>query len=156
MGKTHRFAAEQFIPAPIDKVWDFMSSPNNLRHITPVSMQMEVLNNSADGAMYPGMIITYRVSPFALLRLGWVTEITHVEKLKYFVDEQRFGPFAFWHHKHFLEEKDAGVLMRDIVDYRLPMGWMGNLLGAATVRKKLKEIFEFRKAALENIFPSPK
>ncbi|MCC7298894.1 MAG: SRPBCC family protein [Bacteroidia bacterium] len=154
MSKVYRFTAEQFIPASIATVWEFMSSPQNLKHITPASMNFEILENSADGPMYPGMVIMYKVSPLPLTRVRWVTEITHVEELKYFVDEQRFGPYSFWHHKHFLEEVEGGVMMRDIVDYKIPFGWLGDLANAILVSKKLKQIFAFRKQALEKFFPA--
>lgn len=153
MSKVYRFSAEQFVPTSIETLWQFMSSPQNLKHITPASMNFDILNNSADGEMYAGMIICYKVSPLPLFRVRWVTEISHVEKLKYFVDEQRFGPYSFWHHKHFLKEVPGGVLMTDIVDYKIPFGWLGDLANVLLVRRKLKEIFAFRKAALEKYFP---
>lgn len=153
MSKVYRFTAEQFVPTSIETLWQFMSAPQNLKHITPASMDFEILNNSADGEMYAGMIICYKVSPLPFFRVRWVTEISQVEKLKYFVDEQRFGPYAFWHHKHFLKEVPGGVLMTDIVDYKIPLGWLGDLANALLVRGKLKEIFAFRKGALEKYFP---
>src|SRR5574338_1019752 len=104
MGKVYRFETRQHIHAPLETVWDFMSSQENLKKITPEFMNMEVLDHTADGKMYAGMIICYKVSPVRGLRLRWVTEITHVSKPNYFVDEQRFGPYSFWHHKHFMEE----------------------------------------------------
>lgn len=117
-------------------------------------MNFEILNNSADGDMYPGMVISYKVSPLPGFRVNWVTEITHVEQLHYFVDEQRFGPYSFWHHKHFLREVEGGVMMTDIVDYKIPFGWIGDLGNALLIKHKLKEIFAFRKQALEKLFPS--
>lgn len=116
-------------------------------------MNFEILNNSADVDMYPGMVISYKVSPLPGFRVNWVTEITHVEHLHYFVDEQRFGPYSFWHHKHFLREVEGGVMMTDIVDYKIPFGWIGDLGNALLIKHKLKEIFAFRKQALETLFP---
>jgi ligand-binding SRPBCC domain-containing protein len=154
MSKVYRFSAEQFIPSDIHTVWKFMSAPQNLNKITPASMNFEILNNSADGEMYPGMVISYKVSPLPGFRVNWVTEITHVQHLHYFVDEQRFGPYSFWHHKHFLREVEGGVMMTDIVDYKIPFGWIGDLGNALLIKHKLKEIFAFRKQALEKLFPS--
>lgn len=154
MSKLYRFSETQFVPASLESVWQFISSPDNLKYITPADMNFTVLENSSAGEMYPGMIISYKVSPLPFMRVAWVTEITHVEPLKYFVDEQRFGPYSFWHHKHFLKVVDGGVLMTDIVDYKIPLGWIGDVMNAIVVRRKLKEIFMFRKTALEKIFPA--
>ncbi|MBS3914083.1 MAG: SRPBCC family protein [Bacteroidetes bacterium] len=137
----------------MDAVWKYMSAPDNLIYLTPDSMNMQITNGNPEGVMYPGMVITYSLTPLFGIRVLWVTEIAHVEDGRYFVDEQRFGPFKFWHHKHFLEEKEGGVLMRDKVDYKLPFGFIGRLFGARIVRNKLKKIFEYRRLALEKIFP---
>ena len=77
--------------------------------------------SGADRVMYPGQLIQYIVTPIMGIKAKWVTEITHVEHKKYFVDEQRFGPYAFWHHKHFIREVPGGVEMEDIIDYKVPM-----------------------------------
>jgi len=102
--------------------------------------------------MYPGQIIQYIVTPLLGIPAKWVTEITHVQEGKYFVDEQRFGPYALWHHKHFIQPIAGGVEMIDIVDYKIPFGWLGQLMHPILVGPKLKEIFTYREQALESIF----
>jgi ligand-binding SRPBCC domain-containing protein len=82
----------------------------------------------------------------------WVTEITHVKDGGYFVDEQRFGPYALWHHKHFIKEIPGGVEMEDIVDYKLPMGFLGDLAHPIMVKKQLQKIFKYREAKLIELF----
>jgi len=94
--------------------------------------------------MYPGMIITYIVKPLLNIRFTWLTEITKMEKYKYFIDEQRFGPYKFWHHQHFFSEKENGVEIRDVVHYVMPAGIVGNLLHLLFVKRELEKIFEFR------------
>lgn len=128
-----------------------MSSPRNLALITPAYMGFEILSG-ADEAMFPGQIIEYYVRPVAGIKLHWVTEITHVEHLRYFVDEQRFGPYAFWHHKHFFKPVPQGVEMRDVVHYKLPMGFLGNMANGVFVKKQLQEIFDFRFKAISELF----
>ena len=108
------------------------------------------------GKMYPGMIIPYKVKPLLGVPVTWVTEITQVVEKKFFIDEQRIGPYAFWHHQHFIEPQDDGVLMTDIVSYQPPFGFLGRLANALLIAGKLKEIFDFRKTALETIFPAGK
>lgn len=142
----------QKLPASIDEVWDFISSPANLKEITPQEMGFTVTSNSGSDKMYPGMIITYKVSPLLGLKLDWMTEITHVRDKEYFVDEQRIGPYSMWHHQHKIEEIEGGVLMTDIVTYRPPMGFLGAIANTFMIKGKLKEIFDFRNIALEKKF----
>lgn len=105
-----------------------------------------------DRTIFPGQIIQYRVTPILGIPMKWVTEITHVQDRKYFVDEQRFGPYSLWHHKHFFKEIDGGVEMEDIVDYKVPMGILGQLVHPILVAPKLKEIFDFRRKKLIGLF----
>jgi ligand-binding SRPBCC domain-containing protein len=128
-----------------------LSDPKNLKTITPEYMGFTILLG-ADREMYPGQIIQYIVTPVLGIPTKWVTEITHVENKKYFVDEQRFGPYALWHHKHFLKEIPGGVEMEDIVDYKIPFGILGQLVHPIIVQPKLKEIFDYRQKKLIELF----
>jgi ligand-binding SRPBCC domain-containing protein len=102
--------------------------------------------------MYPGQIITYKVSPFLGIKTNWVTEITHVSEGSFFVDEQRFGPYRMWHHEHHFEVQNDGVLMTDRVSYKLPFGFLARIVHALSVKKQLTQIFEYREAYLKNVF----
>ena len=136
--------ATQKIPADLDTVWNFISSPRNLRHITPEYMGFEILSPDLPDKMYPGMIIAYHVTPLLGLKMKWVTEITHVSDRQYFVDEQRVGPYRIWHHEHHLEEIPGGVSMHDIVSYLPPLGFLGELAHWLFIKKQLDEIFAYR------------
>jgi ligand-binding SRPBCC domain-containing protein len=142
----------QVLPVSLEEAWAFFSAPGNLAHITPPEMGFEVLSQSGTGSIYPGQIITYYVRPLLGLPLFWMTEITHVRELEYFVDEQRRGPYALWHHTHFFRAVAGGVEMRDQVYYQLPFGPLGKLVHALVVRKKLAAIFDFRYRYLEQHF----
>ena len=150
--KVHTLHTTQFLPISVEQAWEFLSDPANLKVITPDHMGFEILDG-ADRAMYPGQIIQYKVSPFPGYRTNWVTEITHVKHGEYFVDEQRFGPYSLWHHKHFIKKQDDGVLMEDIIHYKLPLGPLGKLMNSLMVRKKLNGIFEYRRKKLNELFP---
>ena len=102
--------------------------------------------------MYPGQIIEYQVAPIAGIRMYWMTEITHVEEYKYFVDEQRFGPYAMWHHQHFFRETDGGVEMTDIVHYKNPLGFIGSAFDSLITKPRLKKIFDYRRQKISEIF----
>jgi ligand-binding SRPBCC domain-containing protein len=142
----------QKVPTTIDNIWDFISSPKNLKEITPPHMGFIVTNNTGEGKMYPGMIITYKVSPLLGIKLNWMTEITHVRDNEYFVDEQRIGPYTMWHHQHKIEAIEGGVLMTDIVTYVPPFGFLGAIANFFLIKKQLQQIFDFRTLALDKKF----
>jgi ligand-binding SRPBCC domain-containing protein len=149
--KIYNLQSKQKLPISVNKAWDFLSSPINLKTITPEYMGFNILSG-ADRKMYPGQIIQYIVTPLFGIKTKWVTEITHVQKNKYFVDEQRFGPYALWHHKHFIRPIEGGVEMEDIIDYKIPFGLIGQLVHPIIIKPKLKEIFDYRHDKLIEIF----
>lgn len=148
----YQFHQSQTIPATIDEVWDFISSPTNLKEITPDYMGFDITSGDLPEKMYEGMIISYKVAPLFGIKTTWVTEITHIRDKAYFVDEQRVGPYALWHHQHFIEATAAGVLMKDIISYEPPMGFLGAIANSWMVRRKLKEIFDYRTEAIQRKF----
>jgi ligand-binding SRPBCC domain-containing protein len=148
----YQLKTAQKIPATMDRVWDFISSPANLKKITPDHMGFDITSGDLPERMYPGMIISYKVSPLLGIKMTWVTEITHVKEGAYFVDEQRVGPYALWHHEHFIEPIEGGVLMHDIVSYKPPMGFLGAIANTLIIRRQLRKIFAYRQKALEALF----
>lgn len=147
MAKVYKLSRSQYIDASPEKIWEFVSSPGNLARITPPSMGFEITSPVED-KMYEGMIITYRVRPLAGIPVTWVTEITHLTEGRYFVDEQRSGPYSLWHHRHFIEPQGNGTLMTDMVTYIPPLGILGRIANALFIRKKLRRIFDFREKAM--------
>jgi ligand-binding SRPBCC domain-containing protein len=148
----YQLKTKQLLPASLDEVWEFISSPKNLKEITPDHMGFDIITSDLADKMYPGMIIAYRVSPLLGLKMTWVSEITHVREKEYFVDEQRIGPYAMWHHEHQIKQVEKGVLMSDIVSYQPPFGFIGSIANALLIKKQLKPIFDYREKALEQIF----
>lgn len=149
--RIYRLHKTQQLPITIKKAWEFLCDPKNLKTITPDYMGFEILGGD-DRKMYPGQIIKYIVTPVMGIPSQWVTEITHVKEEEYFVDEQRFGPYALWHHKHFIRPIKNGVEMEDIVDYKIPFGILGQMVHPIIVKPKLKEIFDYRTMKLEELF----
>ena len=148
----YQFEKEQEINASIDEVWEFISSPKNLKEITPSYMGFDIISKNNKQDMYPGMIISYVVRPLMNIKTNWVTEITQVKNKEYFVDEQRVGPYNIWHHQHILIPIENGVLMKDIISYQPPFGFLGRIANKLFIKKKLNEIFEYRFIALQNKF----
>jgi ligand-binding SRPBCC domain-containing protein len=141
----------QFVKISLKEAWDFFSSPGNLVKITPPHMGF-IITTGKPAKMHPGQIITYKVSPLAGIKTNWVTEITHVEEESFFVDEQRFGPYRMWHHEHHFNTQGDGVIMTDRVSYKLPMGIFGRIAHGLFVKGHLRQIFEYRIAAMEKKF----
>ena len=146
----------QVIKKDIDEIWDFISSPKNLETITPKSMKFQIISNNTDQKMYPGMIIAYKVTPFLSIPMNWITEITHVKEKKFFVDEQRIGPYKMWHHEHKFEQIDEGVLMTDIITYIPPFGLLGRISNYIFIKKRINQIFNYRYEILNKIFHNTK
>ena len=149
--KIFKIHTKQKLPITIEEGWGFLSNPKNLSCITPNYMKFKITDCDFK-PVYQGQIIQYTVRPLLNIPLKWVTEITHVVNENYFVDEQRFGPYSLWHHKHFLREIDGGIEMEDIIHYKIPLGFIGEFLNFLFIKNQLKEIFEYKKKKLIEIF----
>jgi ligand-binding SRPBCC domain-containing protein len=149
----HRFSETRRFPISQQEAWDFFSDPRNLPVITPPEMGF-VIQGDLPERVHPGLIVQYRVRPVFNVAVNWVTEITHVVPGELFVDEQRFGPYRFWHHQHHFRPVEGGVEMRDIVHYDVGFGPIGNLVNLAVVRSRIRGIFDFRQRVLEQRFGS--
>lgn len=150
-GIVYRLSSKQKLPISVDEAWEFLSSPKNLKIITPNYMSFDIISGD-DKPMYAGQIIQYIVTPVLGIKTNWVSEITQVVDKKYFVDEQRFGPYALWHHKHFIHLIEGGVEMEDIIDYKVPFGFLGRLIHPILIKPKLTEIFNYRTKKLVELF----
>ncbi|MBK1877620.1 SRPBCC family protein [Pelagicoccus mobilis] len=149
--RVHTLNRKQFIPRPIDVVWEFFSDPRNLDEMTPPFLRFEILSG-ADFSMFAGQVIEYRIRVLPGVRQRWVTEISHCQPREYFVDEQRLGPYRFWHHLHAFQSVSDGTIMTDRVNYVLPFGPLGLLVHSVFVKRRLKRIFDFRSQYLEKRF----
>lgn len=152
MSKIYSVKTIQKIPTSVEESWKFFSTPNNLKHITPSNLGFNIISKHHGETMYAGQIIEYKVSPILGIPLYWMTEITHVANQKYFVDEQRFGPYCLWHHQHHFKAIEGGIEMIDIVHYKLPLFFLGDLANFFFVKSQIKKIFEYRFTAIEKKF----
>ncbi|MGF1587027.1 MAG: hypothetical protein ACFCUM_17035 [Bacteroidales bacterium] len=152
----YQLHTKQLIKAPLDKVWEFISNPRNLKLITPEHMGFDITSRDLPEKMYPGMIISYTVKPLLGFKMTWVSEITQIEEKRFFIDQQRIGPYSMWHHQHLIEPVKNGVLMSDIVSYSPPMGLLGSIANGLFIRKQLETIFTYREKAVEKYFNNHK
>lgn len=149
--KIYTLHKKQNLPISLEEAWNFLSNPKNLKIITPDYMSFDMISKT-DRPLYTGQILQYIVTPLLGIKTKWVSEITHIEDKKYFVDEQLYGPYSLWHHKHFIKEIEGGVEMEDIIDYKIPLGFLGQLVHPFLVKPKLEEIFNYRQQKLIELF----
>ena len=149
--KIYTVHKKQQLPITVDEAWKFLSNPRNLKIITPSYMSFDIITGD-EKPMFAGQIIQYLVTPILGIKTKWVSEITHFEEKKYFVDVQLYGPYALWHHKHFINKIEGGVELEDIIDYKVPLGILGQMVHPFIVKPKLEEIFNYRQQKMIEIF----
>jgi ligand-binding SRPBCC domain-containing protein len=152
MSKIYSFKSVQQIPVSLDEAWRFFSDPANLAEITPAKLGFKIISKHHGPTMYAGQLIEYTVKPVAGIPLYWMTEITHVKDREYFIDEQRYGPYSLWHHQHHFKQIENGVEMTDIVHYKIPFWFFGDIANKLFVKNELKNIFKHRTEAVEKRF----
>jgi len=150
--KIFQLYRETLMPITAEQAWDFFSSADNLARITPPEVKFETLTQLTDNRIYEGMIIHYRLRPLLNIPIIWQTEIGEVNAPYKFMDKQLKGPYALWEHTHTFIAIPGGVKMTDEVKYALPMSWLGILAHTLIVRRKIRQIFQFRKEALKQLF----
>lgn len=156
MSKVYTLKKFQVLPASLDEAWDFFSDPINLATITPENLGFTIISGHQGEKMYAGQIIEYTIKPVLRIPLYWMTEITHIEDKKYFIDEQRYGPYSFWHHQHHFKKTADGVEMTDIVHYKIPFWFLGDFANSLFVKQQLSKIFDYRYKKAEEIFGKAK
>lgn len=149
--KIYTLHKTQKLPISVEQAWDFLCNPANLEKLTPPDMNMKIISG-ADRPMYAGQVLQYSVTPLPGFKTKWVSEITQYKNKEYFVDLQLYGPYALWHHTHFIKEIKNGVEIEDIINYKLPLGILGQLIHPFLVKPKLESIFNFRKENMEKLF----
>lgn len=149
--KIFQLQKKQYLKMRVDEAWDYFSNPRNLIQITPPKLQMKTTSEIPQ-KMYQGEIITYTIRPLLGIPMNWVTEITHVKEGYEFIDEQRFGPYKFWHHLHTFKEVTGGVEIGDLVHYGLPFGPLSTMMNSLSIASQLEKIFGFRSQILAERF----
>jgi len=144
----------QRLPVSLDVAWDFFSSPKNLTKITPAWLDFSIVSDVPE-RMRKGDVMTYRIRPLLGVPMTWVSEITRVDKPFLFIDEQRSGPYRFWRHQHHFKSIDSGVEMTDIVYYALKFGVLSDIIQSVLIKKRLEDIFNYRRSIVTEIFSQP-
>lgn len=148
---VYNLRRSQTVRMPLEDCWSFFSNPANLARITPPQLRFRV-RSELPPEIYPGLMIRYTVTPVLHVPLTWVTEITHVQKPEFFVDEQRVGPYRIWHHEHTFHALGSDTTeVHDLVTYVPPLGPLGAIINALVIRRQLDAIFDFRTEMLARI-----
>ncbi len=148
----HQLKSIQKIPISIDEAWHFFSNAKNLIRITPPFLNLKVTSELSEEEVFAGQRMTYIVKPIFNIPLSWTTEISHVERLKLFVDEQKKGPYKLWRHQHHFKEIMGGIEMTDLIDYELPFGFIGSIVHTLAAKNKLQKIFTYRFYKINELF----
>ena len=148
----HKYSTQQFLPISIGEAWDFFSSPKNLALITPPELDFKILSKTEKAGIFEGQQIDYTVKPLFGIPLKWKTEIGKTSLHSFFKDKQLKGPYKVWEHTHIFSVQDNGVLMKDEIIYKLPLGFVGKWMNKLFVRKKIEDIFEYRRKTLNKLF----
>lgn len=144
---VHRLERAQLIPRPLDETFAFFADAENLAAITPPWLGFRIVSPRPI-VMGVGARIDYRLRLLGL-PVRWRTRIEVWEPGRRFVDAQERGPYRLWRHLHEFEAAPGGTAMRDVVEYDVGRGPLGEVAWRVYVRRALDEIFDFRRAAVE-------
>ena len=148
--RCYTLRTEQIVPAPLERVFDFFSRPENLEQITPANLYFSILTPHPI-KMRVGALIDYRIRIRGVPQ-RWRTLISYYDPPHCFIDEQLRGPYAKWVHRHTFARVEGGTRIADEVQYAMPLGAIGRLVHWAFVRRELETIFAFRTACIARLF----
>lgn len=147
--RSYLLSTSLLIHRRVEAIFEFFSNARNLERITPAFLRFNVLTPEPID-MRGGTLIDYRLRVRGW-PIRWQSEITVWDPPHRFVDEQRRGPYRYWHHEHYFEAVEGGTMVRDEVTYQTPGGSLVNRL---LVAPDLRKVFEFRRAAILGILGS--
>ena len=151
MPKIYAIACTQWVPQPLENIFDFFSRPANLQELTPPLLDFHILE--APEQIRAGSLIRYRLRVHKI-PVRWTTQIVEWDPPRRFVDVQLKGPYKLWRHQHTFTADRGGTTISDHVDYLLPMGPLGQIVHALLVRKDVQQIFDFRRRKMQDLFGS--
>ncbi len=146
----HVLEREQFVPRPVEEVFAFFSDAANLQRLTPSRLSFKILS-PLPIAMQSGAQIDYQLALFGI-PFRWRTLIESFEATRRFTDVQLRGPYRTWRHRHEFDAVPGGTRMRDHVEYEIPFGPLGEIARALFVTRQVEQIFDFRRATVQEIF----
>ena len=137
------FVKESVLPASVEEVFAFHERPDAFALLQPPWERVEVLRPPSGLEVGTRVEVRAGIGPF---RTTIVAEHVAYEKNRRFEDVMRAGPFSRWHHQHLFFEHEAGCLLRDLIDYALPLGVLGRIVDPLLVRPRLRRLFDYRHA----------
>ena len=149
-GSTREKVSEQWVPHAPEEIWTYFCDERNLEELTPPFLNFKVLRKSTRD-IGEGTLIDYRLKLNAI-PMGWQSRIENWKPARRFVDTQVKGPYSHWQHAHEFIPLANGTLMRDVVRYRLPFGWLGSTVAGWKVESQVDQIFSYRAARIAERF----
>lgn len=165
----HRVQFEQWVPVPLDRVFQFFSSPANLPRLMPPELGAEIrriemvpppegntrTGSPASAGVGTEITLSVRLAPPLPLRTTWVARIVEFEPGSHFTDVQLKGPFRHWRHRHGFEAARRsgvdGTVVRDDLEYDVGFGALGDAVARWFVGDRLRRTFEERQRRLEDL-----
>ena len=148
-----RFVKESRIAASLDAVFRFHESPDALKRLIPPWEKMEIVESAH--SLKPGSRVVLKGRILGFIPVRWVAVHTEYDPPHFFADRQESGPFAYWYHRHlFLEDGSGGTILRDEIEYRAPLGILGQWFGGWYLRRKLEKMFAYRHDITRKIIES--
>jgi hypothetical protein len=151
-GSTREKVSEQWVPHAPEEIWPFFCDEGNLEELTPDFLNFKVLGKSTR-EIGEGTLIDYRLKLNGI-PMDWQSRIENWEPARRFVDTQVKGPYSYWRHAHEFIPLANGTLMRDVVRYRLPLGWLGSVVAGWKVEAQVDQIFSYRSTRIAERFAS--
>src|SRR5581483_5370761 len=169
---SRRFESEQWVPAPVQRVFAFFADPHNLPRIMPPALGTKLVKLNLvpprfpAGQVPPGtlrmagagteMTVAFRVVPYIPVHERWVVKISEFSFNHYFQDVQKQGPFRHWQHSHIFEAMTQdgveGTLIRDEVEYEVGFGMVGRTLETLIFQQMFRSTFNYRNRTAGRIF----
>jgi ligand-binding SRPBCC domain-containing protein len=159
----YTFESEQWLPYPVEQVFAFFANPENLPKLMPPWQQTRIercrlvpappspqhgLLSTPAASAGTSMTLTFRPFPLSPFRISWEAEISKFAWNDHFCDIQHSGPFAYWHHCHYVSaatrEGTAGTIVRDHVVYAMPFGMLGRIAQRIAGNAQFRSIFNYR------------
>ena len=149
-GAAREKVSEQWVPLPPERLWPYFCDERNLEELTPGFLNFKVLGKSTP-EIGEGTLIDYRLR-LKGIPMGWRSRIEDWQPARRFVDTQLKGPYALWRHEHEFIPVGEGTLLRDVVRYKLPLGWLGSVVTGWKVEADVDRIFDYRATRIAERF----
>ena len=137
-----QFVKESVIRATPESVFEFHERPDVLTLLLPPWESARVVQPAKISEVGSQAIVETRI--LGPIKMRWVAQHTVYDPPHIFEDVQVKGPFRSWRHRHVVEAHVNGALLRDLIDYKPPLGFLGRAFAPLLVEPRLRRLFDYR------------